>query len=517
MIMNRKSVPALIGLILILSFLLSACAQATDEPPKENVITYVYPRLISVLDPSLILSSENNISWNVYGTLTFWDPEKGIVPYMAESWESNEDATEWTFHLWEGMKCHDGTDFTAEDVKFSYERTIEAGALAYIFAALNEVEVVDDLTVRMKLNYPFRWDANVANSWGVNLMCDSMADKSAEWIAEGNGIGTGPYMFESYEPGVRLILTKFEDWWGVWPEGHFTKIVIEEVEDATVRVQKLRGGEADIAWGIPYDDFESLSATGEINAFAQPAFQQLQWHFNARRAPLDDLRVRQALSHAFPYEQAQLGTFGGSSVIAEGGVPRLQWDPAVKTTTYEYDLDKAQQLLEEAGVAEGTSFRLGVEVNAIEEIKTAELWQAELAKIGIDLVIDKISAGVRWGEVYNPDTEFDIMLLHMIIGFDSPNEYLGSVFHSGWTWYPFAGFDSPEFNTYIEDALALEAADKAESDRLYQLGEQILFDNAIAVFALDLPQDWAIATDVKGFVPNPLYGYDVYFWQMYRE
>jgi peptide/nickel transport system substrate-binding protein len=109
------------------------------------------------------------------------------------------------------------------------------------------VEVVDDLTVRMKLNYPFRWDANVANSWGVNLMCDSMADKSAEWIAEGNGIGTGPYMFESYEPGVRLILTKFEDWWGVWPEGHFTKIVIEEVEDATVRVQKLRGGEADIA------------------------------------------------------------------------------------------------------------------------------------------------------------------------------------------------------------------------------------------------------------------------------
>ncbi len=74
MIMNRKSVPVLIGLILILSFLISACAQATEEPPKENVITYVYPRLISVLDPSLILSSENNISWNVYGTLTIRVP-----------------------------------------------------------------------------------------------------------------------------------------------------------------------------------------------------------------------------------------------------------------------------------------------------------------------------------------------------------------------------------------------------------------------------------------------------------
>jgi len=174
-------------------------------------------------------------------------------------------------------------------------------------------------------------------------------------------------------------------------------------------------------------------------------------------------------------------------------------------------------LLEEAGVAEGTSLRLGVEVNAIEAIKTVELWQAELAKIGIDLIIEKISAGVRWGEVYNPDTEFDIMLLSMIIGFDSPNEYLGSVWHSGWTWYPFAGFDSQEFNDLVLEALSLEAVDKAESDRLYQEAEQILFDQASAVFALDLPQDWAMRSDVGGFKPNPLYSYDVFFWQMYRE
>lgn len=490
---------------------------APEEPmEEERVLTYIYPRTISQLDPSLVLSSENNIMWNVWGNLTLWDPDEGVVPMIAESWESNEDATVWTFNLREGVTCHDGSEFTAEDVKFSWERTIEAGALAYVFAMVDTIEVVDPLTVQVNLSYPFKMDANAANSWGPYLMCRNVADKSPEWFGEGNENGVGPYVIESFEPGQRMILREFDGWVGGWPENHYNRVVIEIVEDPAVRAQMLRGGEGDIAWGIPYDDFESLNATGEVTAFGIPSFQQLQWHFNTRRAPLNDLRVRQALAHAFPYEDAAQGTFGGFGAEAEGAVPRTQWQPPAETEIYPYDLEAARSLLDDAGVAEGTSLRLGVEVNAVEEIKTAELWQAELAKLGIDLVIEKISAAVRWDEVYNPDTEFDIMLLHMIIGFDSPNEYLGSVWHSGWTWYPFAGFDSAEFNSLVEDALSLEAVDQAESDRMYQQAEQILFDEAAAVFALDLPQDWAVATDVGGFKPNPLYGYDVFFWQMYQ-
>jgi len=526
-----------LSLLLILGVLLSACVAPTPAPvatptpapptptpvpptpapPVENIITYAYPRTISQLDPSLILSSENNIMWNVWGALTLWDPDEGVVPLVAESWESNEDATEWTFHLHEGIKCHDGSYFTAEDVKFSWERTIEAGALAYVFAMVDEVEVVDDLTVKIKLLYPFKMDANAANSWGAGLMCKNVADKPPEWFAEGNENGVGPYMIESFEPGQRLVLTEFEDWFGEWPEGHFTKVVFEIIEDPTVRVQKLISGEADIAWGVPYDSFDTLNATGTVNAIGIPAFQQLQWHFNIRRAPLDDLRVRQALSYSFPYENAALGTFGGFGEAAKGAVPRTQWEPPVETQIYTYDLDKAKALLDEAGVAEGTQLLLGVEVGEVEDVKVAELWQAELAKLGIDLLVQKISSAARWDAAYNPDTEFNIMVMPMRIGFDSPNEFLGSLWHSTWTWYPYSGFASPEFDALCEEALSLEAGDKAESDRLYQEAEQILFDEAVAVFALDKPQDWAVASDIEGFKPNPLYGYDVFFWQMSRK
>jgi ABC-type transport system substrate-binding protein len=187
-------------------------------------------------------------------------------------------------------------------------------------------------------------------------------DQPAEWFAAGNEVGAGPYMIESYEPGQRMVLTKFEDWWQGWPEGSYDKVILEIVEDAAVRVQKLRGG-----------------------------------------------------------------------------------------------------------------------------------------------------------EFYNPDTEFNIMFIGMYIGFDSPNEYLGSLWHSGWTWYPFSGFASEEFDTLVEQALALEAVDWDEADRLYQQAEQILYDQAVAVFALDLPQDWAIASDMAGFKPNPLYGYAAFLWTTYRQ
>ncbi len=495
--------------------------EATPEPEPdpdvvENVLVYAYPRTIGQLDPSLILSSECNLSWNVWGNLTLWDPDEGIQPMLASDWESNEDATEWTFYLHQDAKCHDGTDLTADDVKFSFERTIDVGALAYVFAPVDSMEVVDEKTIKFHMHYPTPADYLFANNWGTAIMCRGVEDKPAEWFAEGNAIGAGPYMLESYEPGTRLTLTKFEDWIGGWEENSFDTVIMELVEDPTVRMAMLRAGEADLAWGIPFDDFDALEAAPGVKPIAIPAFQNLQYHFNMKRPPLDDLRVRQALLHAFPYDDAAQGTYAGFGVPAEGAVPRTMWDPPVETQVYNHDLERARELLDDAGVQE-LDLLLGVEVNAPDATMAAQLWQGELAQLGINLRIQEISSPRRWDEVYTPDTEFDIMYIHMYIGYDSPNEYLGSLWHSEWTWYPFSGYESQEFNDLIEEALSLEAVDRDESDRLYQAGEQLLYDEAVALFALDLPQDWAISEDVAGFKPNPLYGYSAFLWQLTRE
>jgi peptide/nickel transport system substrate-binding protein len=384
-------------------------------------------------------------------------------------------------------------------------------ANAYVFAAVKEMQVVDDYTIRIVTKYPTPMDKIVGAGYGAFIMSPTMADKAPEWFAAGNGIGTGPYKFESFEPGQRLILTRNEDYWGGWTEGQFTTVVWTIAEDPAVRESMIRAGEADITWNIPFDNHESLNATGEVKAFGAPAFFDLYLHFRGDRPPFDDVRVRQAFSYAFPYEEVQAGTFGGNATVAKGAVPRLMWTPPVETTTYSFDLEKARALLQEAGVAQPLAVRLGLSTGNADTMQVAELWRAQLAQIGVEMEIQPMALGAWWDEVYSADPTIDIILQNMWPGMDSPSEFLCAVFDSNLTFFPFAAFNSPEYNLICEGALQLEATDPAQADVEYQQAEQMLVDQAIAVFALDLPWNWAVRTDIQGLVPNPLY-LDVVFW-----
>jgi ABC-type transport system substrate-binding protein len=172
----------------------------------ENIGTFAFSGANFEFDPSLVLSIDHNPALNVYEHLVLWDPDEGLIPGVAESWESNADATQWTFHIYEGVKCHDGTDFTTADVQFSVERTIEAGALAYMYTALDTIEIVDDHTIVFNMKYPHDLPNTFTDGWGQYMMCESVGDKPPEWFGQGNGIGTGPYKFESFAAGERLVL-----------------------------------------------------------------------------------------------------------------------------------------------------------------------------------------------------------------------------------------------------------------------------------------------------------------------
>jgi peptide/nickel transport system substrate-binding protein len=490
-------------------------APATKAPSKDIVGTFAYPRTMSELDPGMVLSSENNVMFNVYDRLTNWDPDKGLQPRLATSWESNPDSTVWTFHLRQGVKCQDGTAFTADAVKFSFERTIKLGALAYVYASFDKTEVVDSSTVRVTLKNPMRLPVLLANGWGTFIACPGIGDKPKEWFAAGHGIGTGPYMFESYEPGVRLVLTRFNDYWGGWKDGQFTKVVYNIVEDASVREQMLRSGEADIAWQIPFDDFASLNAAG-VKTLAVPAYQNLLFHMKTDKGPLKDLRLRQALAYAFPYDAVQKGTFGGTATVAQGPIPQIMWKPPSPFKTYSYDPAKAAALLKDAQAPQGLQILLGVETGDRDTMQASQLWQAELQKLGVNMTIQEISSAVRWDEVYNKDTKFDIMYQHMVIGFASPSDFLGALWNTKLTFYPFSDYNNPKFDAAENQALATEATDKAKSDQLYAQASQMLLDDCTTIFALDLPQDFETSKTVDGFKVNPLYGYVVDWYPLTR-
>ena len=251
------------GVVLILSLLISACAtpapppppeeEATPTPPEEKVAIYAHMTSFPDIDPSISFSDDSVVVSNAYETLVWYNPPGSaelLSPGLATSWESNEDGTEWTFYLREGVKFHDGTDFNAEAVKYSIDRTMEmAMGASYIWDPVDEVEVVDDYTVRFKLSYGAPLDLIASSGYGSWIMSPTCTEAhDSAWLNEGHDCGSGPYTIESRERGQRLVMTRFDDYWGGWQEGQFHRVVFDVVEDPTVRQQMVEAGEAHVTW-----------------------------------------------------------------------------------------------------------------------------------------------------------------------------------------------------------------------------------------------------------------------------
>jgi peptide/nickel transport system substrate-binding protein len=207
----------------------------TTPPEVENIFVYTEGPSFPDIDPSISFSNDSVVMGNAYETLTFYNAPGSaevLSPVLATSWEASEDGLSWTFHLREGVKFHDGTDFNAEAVEYSVERSINLGlGAAFIWDAVEDVVVVDDYTVEFKLTYPAPMDLIAAAgyaAWIFSPACtEAQGENASEWFNEGHDCGSGPYMIESREKGTRLIMTRFDDYWGGWREGQFDKVVFE--------------------------------------------------------------------------------------------------------------------------------------------------------------------------------------------------------------------------------------------------------------------------------------------------
>ncbi len=158
-------------------------------------------------------------------------------------------------------------------------------------------------TVVFKLAYPAPLDAILASPYSAWIMSPGAADKDAAWFAAGNEAGTGPYRFVRYEPGQRLVVQRFDDYWGGWQPGQFDTVVFEMLDDNVAAEQMLRAGELDFANQIILtpDQMAGLDGTDGLRLDAAPSVGSWMVFLNHRRSPTDDVRVRQALAYSFPY------------------------------------------------------------------------------------------------------------------------------------------------------------------------------------------------------------------------
>lgn len=508
---------------MIASLVLSACGTggAGVEP---NIAVYGSTVTLPDLDPSSGFSDDNKVTTQTYETLTFYNPPGSadiVSPKLATSWESSADAMTWTFHLREGVKFHDGTDFNAEAVKYSIERTmgLELGAY-YIFFPVLEVIVVDELTVQFNLDYPAPMDLVLSSGYGAWIFSPTAVEgKDNAWFNEGNDAGTGPYMIESYNPGTNLVLTQFDDYWGGWEDGQFDKVIVQFVEDPTVAEQMIRSGEVDFTYNLPFENYGALGEAEGVTVDITPSFSNILALLNTVKPPLDDPLVRQALSYSFPYQAIAENLYAGMGTQARGPVPAGMWGYDPNLTQYTQDLEKAADLLDQAGYPDG-GFELSYTFVAgdLDQQQVGELWRAELAKLGIDMSVDGLQWEAQWDlGMADPSTAQDAFAFYWWPDYVTPYSFLFNMFHSeDEPFFNLGYYSNPVFDDLIDSADELSGTNIDAASDMFAEAQEILVEDAAAIFILDLPDIHVIRDDISGYVNNPGYPHVVFWYDLRR-
>ena len=340
--------------------------------------------LSDTFDPQQSLSTCDRLAlqW-IYGTLTTLDENGRPQPGLADSWEIDDAAGTMTLHLHEGLEFSDGTPFDGEAVAagLNYLKTGEQVSEGLV--AMDSAEAVDATTVQLDLNGPgFALPYNLAGREGMIPAPSTYDIDDPEAGSAGTDpIGAGPFTFVEFSPGERIVLARNESYGGPL-QYDFDNLELDQVGVGNPAVTALAAGELDV---IGYeaesqqviDDDTSLSSNSRIGE----VYAQIQFRLDP---PFDDVRLRQAVNYAID-RQAYVD-------VVQNGVGEIAWMPYPEASpnynpdvagVYERDLDRARELLAQAGVPDGFEFDMAIPGGVTSQERQAELIQSQLAEVGI--------------------------------------------------------------------------------------------------------------------------------------
>jgi peptide/nickel transport system substrate-binding protein len=383
---------ALLDLLLAIPlFAVLGIAPPSLAASRDAVLTIAVAADPITLDPNATRDTTSNMYYgNMFEGLYDLDADGKPQPSLAESYKVIDDLT-WEFKLRPGVKFHDGTDFNADAVKFTYDRTLDpsfkTGWRSFIDPVAN-VEIIDPLTVRIHTKTPF--PTLLAQLSYLPIVSPTAVQKEG---AEGFGkapVGTGPYKFKEWIPGTRLALDAFNGYWR--GPARIKHVVIRPIPELSTRISELETGGVDIIMQVPPDQVARLKKNPSLKIVGVASTQPMVLQINTRASNkvLADIRVRQALSLAIDRVAVKNQLLLGQATLINGPVTPeyLGYDASLPVPTH--DPEKAKALLREAN-AVGTKLVYSTPSGRyVQDTQIAEVVADQLRAVGFDVTIQPL-------------------------------------------------------------------------------------------------------------------------------
>ncbi|MDP8163180.1 ABC transporter substrate-binding protein [Pasteurella skyensis] len=517
--------------------LITLALASTTAFAAPKTFVYCLEASPSFLSPQLATdgASLDAASRTIYNRLTTFEAgTTKVIPSLAEKWDVSDDGKTYVFHLRKGVKFHSNKNFkpsrdlNADDVLFSFNRQLDpnhpynkvsGGSYEYFVGMdmaniIDKVEKVDDYTVKFSLkvpNAPFL--ANLGMDF-ASIFSKEYADKMLKAgkpeEVDTQPIGTGPFKFVSYQKDSNLRYVAFKDYWK--GKAKIDRLVFSITPDASVRDAKLTKGECHAA---PYPnpaDIEKLKADPKITLLSKPGLNIGYLAFNTEKKPFDNLKVRKALSYAVNKAAIIESVYQGAGQAAKNAIPPTMWSYNDDVKDYEYNPQKAKELLKEAGFKDGFDVELWAmpvsrpyNPNAR---RMAEIIQEDWKNVGVNAKI----VSYEWGEYLKRMRQGDHQtgLMGWTGDNGDPDNFLNTLLSCSAKekGSNYAKFCNKEFDDLVVSAV--QNTDPAKRTELYKKAQQVVKDQAPWLTIAHSTTYFPVRKEVTGYVVSPFGLHDFY-------
>jgi peptide/nickel transport system substrate-binding protein len=472
---------ARINFALILFFNSPAFAKNAHKPDGATLCMALEP---SVLDPTLAPGQNVReiVYANIFEGLTGIDRDGKIVPRLAESWNISADGLHYIFKLRETAAFHDGTPFTAEDVKFTFARAMAGDSKnieKWIFDPIKSVEVRDAHTVEITLSY-----ASSLFLYGLGWADAVIASEKTASQNVTQPVGTGPYKFKSWQRGDKLTVERNDAWWG--GKAPLARVAYRFVNDPQASISAIQTGDCDlISAGAPPEMIETLRKNPQLTVTIGETEAEVMLAINNARPPFNDVRVRRALAHAINRKAVIDGAMSGYATPIGSHFSPTHPAYVDLTDISLYDPAKARELLAAAGYQAGFAATLIVPPLTYTR-RSAEIIAEQLKAVGVNVTLVPLEFP-QWLERVYKNKDYDFSLVTHTQPFDitlyaQPDNYFQ--------------YKSEAFQTLIKKIY--RAASENERNALLAEAQKILANDAVNVFLFELPKITVARKDLTG-------------------